>query len=505
MDKIKTIDELSAITKRLRSENKKIVYCHGVFDLLHIGHIRHFKQASQLGDVLVVTITEDRFVDKGPHRPAFSEDLRAEAVASLKFVDYVAINRWPTAEESLRLLRPHVYVKGSEFKKSSSDITGKIAKEKEIVQEIGAEIAFTEDVVFSSTNLINRHLSNLSQEINEYLRLFRQRYRLEDILQILDRMASLRVLVIGDTILDEYQFCQAIGKSSKDPTLALKYQSHDLFAGGVLAVANHVADFAGAVHLVTVLGEQDSHEAFVRSQLHPGVSPHFVMRKQTPTLIKRRFIDGYSFNKLFEVYVMGSPDLPSEADLELCSLLREQIAAADIVLVADYGHGAITEKTVQLLSNEAKFLAVNTQANAGNRGFNTISKYPRADYVCIAEHELRLETRKHNGSVIPLMHAVARGLSCSQMVVTHGRKGCTVYDREGSAVKVPSFAHNVVDRVGAGDTFLSISSLAAVQKVGNEVLGFLGNVVGSLAVQVLGNKKPINKSSVQNYIVSLLK
>ena len=125
-------------------------------------------------------------------------------------------------------------------------MTGKIGREAEVVREIGATLAFADDIVFSSTNLINRYLSDFPEEVKNYLQLFRSRYKLDDVLQVLDKMSSLNVLVVGDTILDEYQYCSAIGKSSKDPVLALKYHSHDLFAGGVLAVAN----FADKVKLV---------------------------------------------------------------------------------------------------------------------------------------------------------------------------------------------------------------------------------------------------------------
>ena len=233
-----------------------------------------------MGDILVVTITPDKFVDKGQHRPAFSETLRVEAVASLSCVDYVGINNWPTAEETLRILKPDVYVKGSEFKNTSSDITGKIEKEEKVVREIGGKLSFSEDIVFSSTNLINRYLSVFPKEIKEYLDILRQRYKLEEIFGYLDRMSSLNVLVIGDTILDEYQYCETIGKSSKDPSLALRHVSQDLFAGGVLAVANHVANFAAKVQLVTVLGEKDSYEDFIRTQLHPDVSSHFIYKQE---------------------------------------------------------------------------------------------------------------------------------------------------------------------------------------------------------------------------------
>lgn len=152
--------EFGALAKKihnLKSEGKKIVHCHGCFDLMHIGHIKYFQASKNMGDVLVVTVSPDIYIDKGPERPVFNQNLRAEAIAALECVDYVAINKWPTAEETLRLLRPDIYVKGQEFEKLE-DKTGKIQKEYEIIKEIGAEIRFTQEMVFSSTKLINQHL-----------------------------------------------------------------------------------------------------------------------------------------------------------------------------------------------------------------------------------------------------------------------------------------------------------------------------------------------------------
>jgi rfaE bifunctional protein nucleotidyltransferase chain/domain len=504
-DKIKTIEELAQVIKSLRTEQKKIVHCHGVFDLLHIGHIRYFEQARRMGDVLVVTVTADRFVDKGPHRPAFPEHLRVEGVASLECVDYVALNHWPTAEETLRLLQPDVYVKGSEFKNTGADMTGKIAHEARVVKEIGATMAFTEDIVFSSTNLINRYFNNFSEEVRQYLDLFRQRYSLQDILDIIDKMATLNVLVIGDTIIDEYQYCEPIGISSKDPAIVVRYQSHDVFAGGVLAVANHVANFANQVHLVTVLGERNSYEDFIRSQLSPNIHPSFVYQKDASTIVKRRFVEGYSLNKLFEIYVMNGGNISGEQERQVCNWLKKQLPQTDVAIAADFGHGAISKSMRNTLVRRAPFLAINTQANAGNRGFHTIERYSHADYVCIAEHEIRLEMRDLSGKLRPMMDLLAQKFDCSHFVVTRGKRGCYVRGGAEEFVVVPSLARQVVDRVGAGDAFLSVTSLAAILKVPHEILGFIGNVVGALAVEIMGNQKSIDKPSVKKFIVSLLK
>ncbi len=151
--KILDLDKLSQTLNDLRSNGRKIVHCHGCFDLMHPGHIKYFQASKEMGDVLVVTVTPDVYVDKGLGRPVFNQDLRADSIAALECVDYVAINKWPTAEETLRLLRPDIYVKGQEFEKLE-DKTGKIQKEFEVIKEIGAELRFTHEIVFSSTELL---------------------------------------------------------------------------------------------------------------------------------------------------------------------------------------------------------------------------------------------------------------------------------------------------------------------------------------------------------------
>tara|TARA_B100000315_G_scaffold259784_1_gene317214 strand:+ start:1822 stop:2298 length:477 start_codon:yes stop_codon:yes gene_type:complete len=157
--KILDLGELAKKLSELKSQGKKIVHCHGCFDMMHPGHIKYFQASKKMGDVLVVTLTPDQFVDKGPDRPVFDQNLRAESIAALECVDYVAVNRWPTAEETLRLLLPDYYVKGQEFEKFQ-DKTGKIQKEVEVVKEIKAEMRFTHEIVFSSSKLIKDHFSD---------------------------------------------------------------------------------------------------------------------------------------------------------------------------------------------------------------------------------------------------------------------------------------------------------------------------------------------------------
>ncbi len=201
--------------KAARAAGRRIVHAHGVFDLLHPGHIRHLDEAKALGDVLVVTITEDRHVNKGPHRPAFPEALRAESLAALQAVDHVAINRAATAVTAIDAIRPHVYVKGPDYRNAADDVTGGIVREEAAVAAAGGVLHVTEDLTFSSSALINQYLPTYPGDVQEYLRAFRERYSAGDVISFLDRLLGLRVLVVGEAIVDEYIYCDQMGKSGR--------------------------------------------------------------------------------------------------------------------------------------------------------------------------------------------------------------------------------------------------------------------------------------------------
>jgi sugar/nucleoside kinase (ribokinase family) len=177
----------------------------------------------------------------------------------------------------------------------------------------------------------------------------------------------------------------------------------------------------------------------------------------------------------------------------------------DLVIVVDFGHSMMTPEAIKVLTQKARFLAVNAQANAGNMGYNVISRYPRADYITMAEKEMRLEARNHRGDLHEMVKQVSRKMKCPRVVVTQGRNGSLCYDRKEGFFLIPALAREVVDRVGAGDAFLSISSLCAVQKAPMEVLGFIGNAVGAYAVSTVCNKKPVSLVPLCKQIEHLLK
>lgn len=503
-DKIFDLEALAGELARVRG-GRVVVHCHGVFDLLHIGHIRYLEEAKAQGDILVVTLTEDRCVNKGPHRPAFTQTLRAEALAALDCVDYVAVNRWPTAVETIGLLRPDIYVKGAEYRDAANDPTGKIVDEAEAVEAAGGRIHFTDDIVFSSSTLINTYYSPFPRHVSDYLHGFAERYRQDEILGLLEQAARLRPLALGEAIIDEHHYCETLGKSGKEPILAARFVEAERAAGGILAIAGHLAAFAPQVDMVTFLGGQESHEDFIRERLHAGVRPRFLYLEDSPTIVKRRFVETYPLQKLFEIYVMNGCEESAVVGGRLRAEIAPLLPQVDLAVVADYGHGMFDEETIAWLADSAPFLALNTQVNAGNLGFNTVYKYPRADFISVSEKELRMAARSRARDLRDIVEEVAGRMDCPRVLITRGKQGCMAWGRDEGFFDVPAFTGHIVDRVGAGDAVLSVASLLARLGAPMEVVGVLANVAGAQAVGTMSNRTALDKTAMVKHFISLMK
>lgn len=496
--------ELAEKMDTLHAHRKRLVHCHGVFDLLHIGHIRHLNEAKKLGDILIVSITTDSLVNKGEHRPAFVEALRAEALAALEVVDYVTISPFNSAVEMIEIIKPHFYVKGPDYRDQNSDITGCIAREIHAVENFGGRVHFTDDDKFSSSHLLNRHFQTLPKVVEDYLLDFRTRYTPSDVLTVINRLAELKITVIGETIIDEYIDCDQMGKSAKDPVLAMRYNAREQFAGGAVAVANHIASFVQSVKLLTYLGTEQSQESFIRDHLKENVQLFAVYKSQSPTIVKQRFIETTLRSKLFEVYYINDDLLSHDEEALLCSMIDESVASTDLVLSADFGHGLLSPLTISRISNTDAFLAVNTQINAANIRYHAISAYYRSDYICINEAELRLDARNRHADLHQLIFDLSSRLHCPHVLVTRGSSG-VVYCDGAVLISAPALTLNVIDRIGSGDAVLAITSAAVSVGADPPIVAFLANVIGALKVQIIGNKSSIDRIATIKFIESLLK
>ncbi len=496
------VEGLVRAAKRARSAGRSVALCHGTFDLLHMGHIRHLQRARREADVLLVSVIADEFVDKGPGRPVFGEGLRAEALAALECVNGVGIHQGTSGAEVIRDVKPDVYVEGV----GPSGAEGEVPKaEYEAARDLGARLHFTEEITFSSSSLLNEHFDVFPENVRSYLREFAGRYTDRTIIDQLSELRRLKVLVVGDAIIDEYHYTTPLGRPGKGGGLAVSFQSAEQFAGGAIAVANHLGEFCDEVTLATGIGAGDGSEAFIRTHLGKTVEPVFFRSESTSTLIKRRFVDS-DFNRLFEIYLREGEDHDPQAGAAARQWLATHLPAYDVVVVPDFGNGFISQPMVETLCEHARFLAVNTQINSGNRGFHVINRYRRADLVSLNEPELRLAAHDRSSAVDEVAEVIGERVDAKHVAVTMGTAGVWMSDRaRGEAVQVPALSTRVVDRIGAGDAFLSLAALCIGGGLPFELASFVGSTAAAIDVQIVCNREPVTSRGLSRYITTLLK
>lgn len=485
-----------------RPAGQRVVLCHGDFEVLHAGHVRFLEEARGLGDLLVVALAPDTGTPGVPGVPRFDQAERALALAALAAVDWVGLDDQADAAAAIRALRPGVFARGIKETSGSRD------REREAAAEAGAKLTVIRSSAPNRPTSFQNPLSAYPPEVGEFLAGFSARHSPAAVNRWLESGRGLKVLVLGEAIVDEYHYVETMGKSGKEPILATRYLRTESFAGGILAVANNVAAFVDQVDMLTVLGRQDGRpdptELFIRQQLNRRVRPIFLYQDEAPTIVKRRFVESYPLQKLFEVYLLKHMEEESPLADELCNTLDAIVQDYDVVIATDYGHGMIVPQAVEILCEKAKFLAVNTQTNADNQGYNTISKYRRADFISLSEKELRLEVRSRRRETAGIMEEVAGRLGCDTLLVTRGQVGNLLWSAKEGFSTSPSLSNRILDRVGAGDAVFSAATVCVAQGAPVDVVGFIGNIVGAHAVATVGHRTFLDAGQIAEHITAIL-
>lgn len=509
-DKIIGLDRLPKLCRRTAIGPARIVLCCGVFDLFHHGHLLHLEAARREGNILVVAVTADRHVRKGPGHPINNQFWRAEMIASKNFVDWVIINDSPTAEPVIHALKPDVYAKGADYENPDDDITGKIDVEREAVERHNGCVVFTKELSLSSSALINKYFNIYDPPLQDLIDRFHQEGLPSQIFALIEAIKGFRVVLVGETILDEYRYVEPLGKPSKENIIAVRARNGETFAGGVIAAANHLASFVQHVDVITVMGDNTPlyDRALIHSSARANVKIHAVRPPVHSVIRKVRYVEPQPTRKLFEVYEDGMSALPEYCEPEIVRLIHEIARDADLVTVTDYGHKVITKPVMKAIASASPYLAVNTQTNAGNQGFNRITKYlmhcGKINYICLDAPEARQAMGEQDAGIEQVISEIGYQFECDNVMVTHGHHGCVAF-HQGTVWRVPAFTSTVVDTVGAGDAFLAIT--APLVKAGGrmDVVGFIGNAAGALKVGIVGHRQSVDKVGLLKFLTAVLK
>ena len=503
-DKILSINEIKKKVFNLKKNKKKIVLCHGVFDLIHCGHLNHFRSAKKYGDFLVVSVTEDKFVNKGPNKPLFNHNLRMDFLSNLELIDLVVLSSNPSSSDVIKLIKPDFYVKGPDYAKLKNDKTKKILLEKKLVSNYGGRVVYTKDEAYSSTNIINLYSLAGNDHQKNFINSLKNEFGSSYILNKIDDFKDISSLIIGELIFDRYVFGNVIGKSGKEPHLVFEKKNIETQVGGSGAIARHISTFLNKVYLITSYGQ----ESDLKKLLNKNFTKNIIFKNYTPSknyksIIKTRYIDTVSNYKMFGAY-----DISRISYLERINKINDLInkikKKVDLKIIVDYGHDLISNKVLENLLKLKKFTAVNCQLNSSSEGYHNIAKYSGVDLIIINENELRHELKNYDDDIENLMTQIVKKLNFKNIILTRGISGSILFDRKNFTY-CPAFAKKILDKVGAGDAMLAISYLCVFRKLDPKITLFLGSIASAYTVENIGNKKNISYDYLTRSVEFLLK
>lgn len=506
--KILSFESAPTVFEQLRRKEKTVVHCHGTFDLVHPGHIVHLEEAKALGDVLVVTITGEQFVNKGPGRPYFNDALRSRWLAALSCVDYVVVIPYVAALEAIELVRAKYYCKGREYETEHNDVTGNIRDDVEAVRRVGGEIRYVGSIVFSSTKLLNQHFDPYPAEVKAFCSKVAQDCTPARFRELVEGFKKLRVLIVGDIIFDKYTTLEVQGLTSKNRILSGRFVVDEMHAGGALAVYRHIREFTPHVKLVSLGGTEPWLDETLAEFIDPKAQ-EIVRSPKFTTIVKQRFVEprseGKELSKLFSVNYINRRAPDEALQYEVLERIADQIEDYDLVLVMDFGHGMLEDLVRVYVQQKAKFLAVNCQTNSNNHGFNILTRrYHRADAFSLDQMEMNLAVGRRDLDHGKELTHLAASLGSRYAWLTRGATETLGRNGQKELCACAPFERVVVDTLGAGDAFCAVASLAAASSLPLNLATFMGQLAGAQAVKIVGNAEPIRKAKFLKGGMSML-
>lgn len=459
----------------------RVVFLSGNFNIVHPGHLRLLNFAAECGGFLVVGIHPDGFGNT-----LLPEALRLEGVKSIGIVDHAFILRM-SPEDFIRRLRPAVVVKGKEHEVLTN-------AELPVVEGYGGKLLFSSgDVRFSSMDLLQRELreTNYSTIIKPTDFPARHGFDMDKIASIIDQFPKLRVVVVGDLIIDEYVNCEPLGMSQEDPTLVVMPIKTDRFLGGAGIVAAHAAGLGANVHYLCVTGD-DEPAAYAVSMLKQyQIDYDFACDISRPTTLKQRF---RANNKtLLRVSQLRQHDISADITHQLTEKIMRVLPDADLLIFSDFNYGCLPQSLVDDVIGFCKKNSIMVVADSqASSQISDVSRFKGTALMTPTEHEARLAVRDFRSGLVVLAETLRKNADAEQLLITMGAEGLLVHapklgDGTLMTDRLPAFNTSPKDVAGAGDCLLTSASMALA--VGADIwqAAYLGSIAAACQVSRVGN------------------
>jgi rfaE bifunctional protein kinase chain/domain len=497
--KIKTLDELvKAIGPRPRK--RSVIMCHGTFDIVHVGHLRHLMYAKEKADILITSVTADAHIMKANHRPYVPQELRATNLAALEMVDYVIVDPNPTPVEQMKVIQPDFFAKGYEY--SANGIPPRTQEEMDALASYGGEMVFTPgDIVYSSSAIIESAPPNIG--IEKLLALMdSEGIGFDDLRRTLHSLTGLKVHVVGDTIVDTYSYCSLLGATAKSPTFSVKHDFSEQYAGGAAVVAKHMKTAGADVTFTTVLGNDELHKFVIEDLEKAGVKVVAHIDSTRPTTHKERFLtEGY---KMLQVDRVDNRSIGPRAVEALTQALHE--TPSELVIFSDFRHGIFNRQTIRTLQAAIPPGAIKAADSQVSNRWGNILDFTGFDLITPNEREARFALGDQDSVVRPLALELFRLAECRYLILKLGERGLISYRSPGPEPReffnVDPFVDHLEDPIGAGDALLSYSSMA-VAKTNDIVIASILGALGAAVVCERQGNTPVTPHEVDEKIAAL--
>lgn len=450
------------IIAELKKDKKKIGLVHGVFDILHAGHLLYFEEAKKNVDFLIASVTSDKYAMKAPGKPLFGIEDRFKVLQSIKSIDHVMESNFPTAVKIINEIKPSVYFKGKDYQESK-DISGNLRKEIEAVKKNKGKFLITSTKLYSSSKIINEKFDYLNQDAKSFLDEYDKK-NLRGKIEIFQNLEK-KILVIGDPILDIYKTVSPSGKSNKANVLSTRILSEKLYAGGSLLVSNILKNFSK--HVSYIFSSNKKNNNHLKKLLNSKIKKVQIY-SNTGFIEKARYLDDYYLNKIFQVTQNEDLTLDAKSKKITLNYVMKNFKKFDKIFVFDYGYFSVFDELLHLFNNNKeiqKKLIVNCQSNSYNFGFNLANKYKSGLIMAMDEIEFRLCCKDRKTEIKKLIKKNLQLFDKFKiLIVTQGRNGSFIVMKK-KIFFVPTVFKFAKDTIGCGDVFLAIFGLAYTSKL----------------------------------------
>jgi rfaE bifunctional protein kinase chain/domain len=479
-----------------------VVLCYGHFNIIHPGHIRYLNYARQQGSKLVVSIRGDSSFLNTERKHRFSEAERAAGVASIQTVDQVVLLGDGSLEKLIKELNPAVLVLGKEFE---SEREHQVSDAVRLLKKQDGQVLFhAGETHYASADLLRDSLSDIQ---NQHIKQFnhacnQQRIKIEGLLECIEKFEGASLLVIGDTIIDQYVACDALGMSAEAPVVVVRELETREYAGGAAVVALHVSALGAKCRFLSVVG-QDNNANLVAKELNKLNVKHTLIEDSSrPTTFKIRYL--VDNQKMFRVSRLKEHGLPKHIEDRIIKELKKTASEIQGILISDFVYGVITPRVLETITElSAKhslliFGDLQCSSQVGN-----VSKFKNFDLICPTERESRIALATQDESIEWVANTLMRKTNSQNMIMKLGGEGFIAYETETDGFvnrqHFPALNINPIDVSGAGDSLLAALSVGLCSGATLMQSSAIGAGMASLAVQQIGNI-PVGRDHLKNYL-----